>query len=111
MRRKSEFDAVYRRGQRISDSLFTLNYLPNSLGVPRLGLAVAARTAGPAVARNRIRRLVRESFRLARRSLPEADIVVGVRAAVRDAKNDRLRNSLDALWVRLQQACARSSKA
>ncbi len=111
MRRKSEFDAVYRRGHRLSDSLFTLNYLANTHGTPRLGLAIAARTAGIAVERNRIRRLIRESFRLARPNLPEADIVIGARPAVRTAASTAMRNSLDALWVRLGKACAPSSKA
>jgi ribonuclease P protein component len=111
VRRKSEFDAVYRRGQRLSDPLFTLNYLPNTLGTARLGLAIAARTAGIAVERNRIRRVIRESFRQARPMLPEADIVIGARPPVRDAANAALRTSLDALWVRLGKACAPSSKA
>ncbi len=111
MRRKSEFDAIYRRGHRLSDSLFTVTYLPNSLGHPRLGLAIAARAAGDAVERNRIRRVVRESFRLAQRTLPAADIVIGARATIRTADNARLRNSLDGLWVRVQQSCAKSSRA
>jgi ribonuclease P protein component len=111
VRRKSEFDAVYRQGYRLSDSLFTLNYLPNTGRCPRLGLAIAARTAGIAVERNRIRRVIRESFRLARPMLPSADIVIGARPAVRTAANAALRDSLDALWVRLGKACAPSSKA
>lgn len=110
MRRKSEFDAVYRRGHRLSDSLFTVTYLPNRLGHPRLGLAIAARAAGGAVHRNRIRRVVRESFRLAQAALPGADIVVGARSGIREADNARLRNSLEGLWVRVQQSCATSSR-
>ncbi len=111
MRRKSEFDAVYRRGQRLSDSLFTVAYLVNSLGHPRLGLAIAARVAGDAVDRNRIRRVVRESFRLAQGALPSADFVIGARSGIGAADNRRLRGSLDGLWRRVQQSCAKSSKA
>lgn len=110
MRRKSEFDAVYRRGHRLSDSLFTVTHLPNSLGHPRLGLAIAARTAGDAVDRNRIRRVIRESFRLAQATLPAADIVVGARSGVRAADNARLRSSLEGLWARVRQSCATCSR-
>jgi ribonuclease P protein component len=111
VRRKSEFDAIYRRGNRFSDSLFTVTYLPNTLGHPRLGLAIAARAAGDAVDRNRIRRVIRESFRLAQTALPAVDLVIGARGGIRGADNARLRSSLDGLWVRVQQSCAKSSRA
>ncbi len=64
LRSKPQFDAIYARGRRIDDRFFGLRVKPNGLGSP-FGLAVAVKTAGNAVARNRIRRLVRESFRLA----------------------------------------------
>jgi len=57
-------DAVYARGRRIGDGFFAVTVTSNQAGAPRLGLAVAVRAAGGAVARNRIRRLIRESFRL-----------------------------------------------
>lgn len=76
----------------------------NELGVPRLGLAVAARTAGNAIARNRVRRLVRESFRLAQGRLPAVDLVIGVRNGVSDAPREQLRGQLEKLWTRLAQA-------
>ena len=106
VRRKSDFVAIYKRGKRLSDSIFTLTFTMNTTGVPRLGLAIAARTVGNAVARNRVRRVIRESFRLAQHALPHADIVVGARNAARTATNDALRNSLAALWVKLAKSCA-----
>jgi ribonuclease P protein component len=107
MRRKADFDAVYGRGRRIaSDGLFTMNALRNDALGPRLGLAVAARVAGKAVERNRVRRIIRESFRLTQQSLPSFDIVVGTRAAVRSATNAQLRDSLLKLWPRLIKVCA-----
>ena len=109
MRRKVEFDAVYGRGRRIaSDALFTMNARDNDgLGV-RLGLAVAARVAGNAVERNRVRRQIRETFRLTQQKLPSFDIVVGTRPAVRAATNAQLRDSLNKLWLRVIQVCASS---
>lgn len=52
---------------------------PNGLGHARLGLSVGRRV-GNAVARNRVKRLLRESFRLSRDDLPQGfDLVVNVR--------------------------------
>lgn len=51
----------------------------NGLGHPRLGISIPRRV-GTAVKRNRIKRLLRESFRLEQRSLPAGvDLVVQVR--------------------------------
>ena len=77
VRRKVEFEAAYKRGRRFHDSLFTMTVRANEVGGPRLGLAIAARTIGNAVARNRLRRMIRESFRHAQHRLPAADIIVG----------------------------------
>jgi ribonuclease P protein component len=75
----------------------------------RLGLAVAAKTIGNAVARNRVRRTIRESFRLAQHRLPPVDIVVSARAPARDAQRARLRASLEQLWSQVIRQCAPSS--
>lgn len=100
LRRKRDFDAAYARGRRLSDGFFTMIATANDLGQPRLGLAVAVRAAGGAVGRNRLRRIIRESFRLEQRSLPAFDLVVSVRPAARAAAPAALRASLAALWRR-----------
>ena len=109
MLRKADFEAAYRAGRRHGNAFFSLTVRPNSLAHPRLGLAVAARTIGNAVARNRLRRLVRESFRLAQGRLPAADLIVGARMAARGAPPERLRAALDTLWSQLASSCAASS--
>ena len=83
LRRKSDFDVAYARGRRLGDGFFTVIALRNEWGAPRLGLAVAVRVAGGAVRRNRLRRLIRESFRLHQASLPALDLVVSARPQAR----------------------------
>jgi len=76
LRTRAEFDRVFRRGQRLDGRLFTLVAAPNRGETDRLGLAVARRV-GPAVRRNRAKRLLREAFRRLTRGSREAfDLVV-----------------------------------
>ena len=49
---------------------------PNPVGFPRLGMIVAKRILGRAVDRNRVKRCVRETFRLVLPELPACDFVV-----------------------------------
>jgi ribonuclease P protein component len=108
LRRKLEFDAIYASGRRIDDRYFGLRVKPNDLRYPRLGLAVAIKTAGNAVERNRIRRVIREMFRLAQHELPAVDIVVAAKFPAREAPAPALRASLATLWQRVASACASS---
>jgi ribonuclease P protein component len=78
----------------------------NQEGRPRLGLAVASKTAGGSVERNRIRRIIRESFRLQQHDLPAVDLVVSARTRARDAPGRELRASLDELWQKVREQCA-----
>ena len=101
LRSKLQFDAIYAGGRRVDDRYFGLRVKANGLDHPRIGLAVAIKTMGSAVARNKVRRLVRESFRLAQHDLPPVDIVVAAKNPTREAPAATLRASLAALWQRV----------
>jgi ribonuclease P protein component len=98
LRRKSEFDAAYARGRRFGNGFFAVTASSNDKHGARLGMAVAVRTAGNAVERNRLRRIVRESFRLHQHALPAVDVVVNARPKARGASGAELRASLAELW-------------
>jgi ribonuclease P protein component len=62
--RSRDFDTVYRHGTSVSTRYLTLHWFPreeDAEGEPRLGLAVP-RAVGPAVARNRVKRVLREAW-------------------------------------------------
>ena len=80
----------------------------NQVGAARLGLAVAVKMAGGAVARNRLRRIIRESFRVHQHELPAVDLVVSARPPARAASAELLRVSLAALWKKVGEQCATS---
>jgi ribonuclease P protein component len=109
LRRKKDFDAAYARGRRLGDGYFGMTATANTAGVPRLGLAVAVRVAGGAVERNRIRRVIKESFRMHQEQLPAVDLVVSARPKARDAAGALLRESLEGLWKKVAEQCATSS--
>ena len=74
-----EFQAVYGARCRKAIGPLVVHGKPSGLGHPRLGLSVG-RKVGNAVARNRIKRLIREAFRLMQHDFPRGyDLVVVVR--------------------------------
>ena len=81
---------------------------PNSLNGPRLGIVISRKAAGSAVARNRIKRQVRESFRHWQSKLGSLDIVVIGRAGIAMQPNRDLAQALEKIWKRLMDSCAGS---
>jgi ribonuclease P protein component len=106
LRRKSDFDAAHARGRRMGNALFGATVRSNEAGQPRLGMAVSVRAAGNSVERNRIRRIIRESFRLHQHEIPALDIVVSARERARHASGRELHASLAALWKKVTEQCA-----
>ncbi|MBI1941246.1 MAG: ribonuclease P protein component [Acidobacteria bacterium] len=79
--RRAVFRRVYEEGQRRSGPLCALFFRSNGLPHTRLGITATARL-GNAVLRNRVKRRVREVFRLNRASIPGGwDIVLNPREA------------------------------
>ncbi len=80
--RTRHFDRVFAARVRAAVGPLVVWAAPNDLQHCRLGLAISRR-AGTAVTRNRIRRLIRESFRLVQHGLPREphgyDVIVSVR--------------------------------
>lgn len=80
--RRAEFRQVYEKGRRRSNSLCTMFFRPNRSNETRLGITTPTRL-GTAVKRNRIRRRLREVFRLNYATLPRGlDIVLNPRPTV-----------------------------
>ena len=110
LRRKSDFESAYARGRRCGNGFFAVTAKPNDIGGPRLGLAVSVKNAGNSVERNRLRRTIRESFRLHQQELPAVDLVVSARVRPRDATGEELRASHALLWKKVTEQCAAPSQ-
>ncbi|NKI35709.1 ribonuclease P protein component [Wenzhouxiangella sp. XN79A] len=94
------FDRVFASRSARSGRHFRIHYTVTEAGVatPRLGMTVSKRVARRAVERNRVRRQIRESFRLHRPELARLDFVVRALPSAAGADNPELRRSLNELW-------------
>ncbi|WP_211830724.1 ribonuclease P protein component [Kistimonas asteriae] len=70
---------------------------------PRLGLVIAKKNIRHAVNRNRVKRMMRETFRLNQTSLEKLDIVVLARKGLDTLSNRQLQNLLEKQWLRIRQ--------
>lgn len=100
-----DFKAVFAGAEKQANRYLTVLYRPNTVQQARLGLAISKRVAKRASDRNRIKRLIRESFRQIRNDLPAVDIVVMVRPIACNTENATLLASLHSLWQRIIQSC------
>ena len=100
-----EFEAVFKQALRSGDACFTVLGRRGGEETARLGLAISKKAAGNGVGRNRLKRIVRESFRRARAELPELDIVVLAKPPARTKSNAELFRSLERHWTRLIGQC------
>lgn len=106
LRHRREFLRVYQEGRRVSGQYFGLFYLRGAGEGHRIGLTVP-RKVGGAVVRNRVKRRLREIFRLNRAVLGDnpLDLVINVyppggQAASVELRAEFLRSAREALQGR-----------
>ena len=101
LRRPGDFAALRTSSGRVSGRCFHLRYRGNELGHARLGLAISKRVSKRAVERNRIKRLLRESFRRVRDQLPAIDLMVMAREQAAGVPGPQLLAEIEQLWKKL----------
>ena len=74
--RKVEFEGLLRSGTRRSLGGFVFYYRRRAEGPPRLGILISRKHAAAAVERNRIKRCIREAFRLEQHTVGALDLLV-----------------------------------
>ncbi len=99
-----DYKKVFAQSDRSIDRYFTvLARYEEQQDPARLGLAVAKKHVRRAVDRNRIKRLLRESFRHHQQQLKGLDLVVLVKPGIHKADNTALFLSLEKHWKRLSK--------
>ena len=102
----SHFTFVFDNATPVSSQAFTILGRVNDQSHPRLGITIAKKRIRKAHDRNRVKRLIRESFRLNQHRLPNIDIVVLGKSNAEQMTNQELLTLLEKLWTKLSKRCA-----
>jgi ribonuclease P protein component len=84
LRKTDEFSSVFRFKRVQRSTYLDIFFRQNDLPYPRLGMIVPKKVLARAVDRNRVRRLIREAFRLSQAELGGRDVVIRLKAVGQD---------------------------
>jgi len=97
MKENRQFKKVYEKGKSFANHLLVMYFMKNNLTVTRLGITVNKKV-GKAVVRNRVRRLIKESYRLQEQFIMEGyDIVFVSRARAKEATYKEIYGAMHSL--------------
>lgn len=96
LRKKGDVTAVISRGKKVYGTGHKAFILKNQLKYPRLCIIIAKKQIPSAVLRNKVKRLIRDSFRLTQ--LPAVDVIVIVYSKTLGISKQQFNSGLDQLW-------------
>ena len=106
----ADFKSVFNGAQhKVSCRYILMLAIKQQTSQTRLGMVVAKKNVSKSVERNRVKRLIRESFRHARLQLPGLDIVVLIRKGLDNLPNFVISSKIDALWKDLHTKAIKES--
>lgn len=94
-----DFSRVFRQAKRAGGGGLTILTVENTVGHPRLGLAIAKKHLKFAHQRNRLKRIIRESFRQHQTDFANIDIVVLSRPDVKQRESAQIWAALEQHWL------------
>ncbi|MGB0733995.1 MAG: ribonuclease P protein component [Pontibacterium sp.] len=106
-----EFQHVFDNATlKVPDQHILLLARPSNHDHPRIGFVIAKKNVRLAVQRNRVRRIIRESFRLNQHNIPPVDIVILARRGLADVESEDLHKLIKRCWSRLNKKAAQRKK-
>ena len=111
LRKAADFARVYASRCIVRGRHLTVFAAPNQCGCLRVGLSVSKKKHGNAVHRNRLKRLMREAFRLSCAALPGGLDLVLIPVAASDVTLDDFRNGIVEAVGKLSRKLARASRS
>jgi ribonuclease P protein component len=95
----ADFQPVFKHAAyKVSSQTMLFLAIDNGLSFPRLGLVIAKKNISTAVHRNRVKRLLRESFRHNQHLLAGLDIVILARSGLGSLDNSLITRQTETLW-------------
>jgi ribonuclease P protein component len=97
LKKTKEFKRVYSGGKSVSNRFVVMYYMPNGLRINRVGYSVSKKI-GKSVVRNRVKRLLHETFRNLNPFLNQGyDVVFVARGKIADIDFHTLKESIEKL--------------
>lgn len=97
----SQIKNVFEKRQKISQNSVAVFFHFNGLGYARLGVVIPKKNIALAVQRNKVKRIIRESFRLNQENVKNFDIIVFPYAGAEKITKKDLRLCLEKQWLKL----------
>jgi len=105
LRKAADFILPAKRAEIFKDSDLLIRHVDNRCGHARLGVAISKKRVKHAVKRNRIKRIIKETFRIYRLRLPGRDYLVSYRGEQTRIDAPRLHRKLAHFWQRQATHC------
>jgi ribonuclease P protein component len=104
IRKRAEYQAVFKQGKKVRISYFTAFVRDRTDPHSRIGITVSKKV-GNAVARNRIKRIIREFYRHRKNTVPEGrDISIIAGKGLTSLSNTQIMEKLDTLFTKIALA-------
>lgn len=104
-----DYDQVFKDPFRVSNASVTILSIKNDLNKSRIGIIVPKKNIKKATIRNRIKRIIRESYRCNRINIPNIDMVVIVKKDANNLENRQLFVILEKLWKKISHYSKKSA--
>ncbi|NTS76351.1 ribonuclease P protein component [Catenovulum sp. SM1970] len=100
----AQFSNIFNSNPRkFACRLYTILLCKNDLDNPRLGFTISKKKVKLAVNRNRVKRIVRDNFRLNQAELPNVDMVFIARQGIDQVDNAQIHQELNNTWQKLRK--------
>jgi len=97
----ANFQTVFKNPLRAGSPQLTILACKNEFDHPRLGLVVPKKQVKLAVGRNKIKRVIRDNFRLSQHDLLPLDYVIIAKGGIGKLDNTELNKLTDKLWKKI----------
>ncbi|MDY6988663.1 MAG: ribonuclease P protein component [Thermodesulfobacteriota bacterium] len=109
--KRDDFKRLFKCGKKIHGDHFVVYYCRNNLGILRMGVTVSKRV-GCAVIRNRVKRLLRESFRLSKALCDNAyDMNVIAKTGAAHLSFQQTNQALGNIFREISKDCKHAARA
>ena len=93
LKKRKEFNYIYKKGDIIHSSLFTIHYVKAFRKNSQIGISVS-KQVGNSVVRSRVKRIISEACRLNVDKFAVKNYVITAKEAVKDKKSDEIEKEL-----------------